>query len=192
MTTFKQFLKEEAIDTDPMVKVTFNWDIDGEFKSAEEALRHEFTPFFAHQISIEEYIDQVSFNKFEVTLMGDSSKMFPLLADMFTGVKLRGAGPQFVFVNSTVDVAQCVDAVVESFGKILATPLDIWFYSCTMAENLSRLVGDEYTVDFNMCFAGSKTDNTKIDPIVTKYVRHEIDAFDFQDQMVNLGFEKYL
>ena len=54
------------------------------------------------------------------------------------------------------------------------------------------LVDGEYVIDFDWCIYGDANVSEKIGDLLYQVKRGEIDEFDYQNQMIDAGFEKYL
>lgn len=186
MKTFRQYLKEGK---DLMIEISFDWFYEEEM---DVTVDETFGKLFDAGISYVGGIETASGDgSFTITMSGHSSVFIPLLNKVFKkmGEPINNSVNVLYYNLQDLDVGEAIDTA----RKIKANVEMVIFTTCTITKNFTRLQDEgNPKFDFYKNTWGNPKDSPKVYPIVFKYYKHKIDAFDFQDQMVTAGFEKYL
>ena len=186
MKLLRQLIQENEEVIDPDITVSFNWETENPSKNK---IADEFKAFTNDGITIEDIFIQ-SGTHFESTLIGTRSVMLKHLVELFKDVHeddKSGLVLEIVYSHLFIDVQDAVESL-----SPLGNDIAIYFQWCQLFAHLTKLVGDGYTTQCHKCVFGSAKDADEAGIITTEYVSGRIDEFDFQDQMIQAGLEKYL
>ncbi|AVH85011.1 hypothetical protein RsoM2USA_82 [Ralstonia phage RsoM2USA] len=125
-------------------------------------------------------VNQVDEETYEIYFEGPKEQLGAMMNKV-------GDNPSFVASNETVP---SVTDYVKALGY-KKTYYELIFKDCILQGGLTELAVNPH-ITLENCKLGSAKDHTALWSIVFKLISKKIDEFDFQAQMIDAGFEKYL
>lgn len=178
MQLLKQLLEaKQSPKNAPVFRATILW-----FAETEDKLERSLKKFDKYlknsRIDLLD-VNQVDDEDYELNFIGPKDQVVNMLNNI-------GDIPSFSVMNEDIPNLK---TYLDTLGY-KKPDYELHLVNCTIQSGLSHITDPH--VFIQNCKLGSDKDHVALWKIVFKLMSKKIDEFDFQDQMIQAGFEKYL